>query len=129
MNQNNKTIPKKTRGVLRIKNACYYSISGLITVFKKEVAFRQELFMIVPLNFLLILLPFEISIKIILLLASFLILAIELLNSAIEEGLDLSSKEYSINIKHAKDMASAAVFIMIIAYFILWLIALFTLTS
>lgn len=39
-----------------------------------------------------------------------IVFAMELLNTALEECVDLISKDYSIAIKNIKDMASAAVF-------------------
>ena len=45
----------------------------------------------------------------------------ELINTAIEETLNLITKEYNIGVKNAKDMASAAVFLMLAVNAALWL--------
>ena len=50
-----------------------------------------------------------------------LVMMAELINTAIEETLNLITKEYNIGVKNAKDMASAAVFLMLAVNAALWL--------
>ena len=45
----------------------------------------------------------------------------ELINTAIEEALNLITRDYNIAVKNAKDMASAAVFLMLVLNAALWL--------
>ncbi len=120
--------PKKT-GFSRIISACVYSIEGLKTAFQGEAAFRQEMALFLLFIPLLILLPFSLVIKLVLLTANTIVLIVELLNSAIEAVVDLVSPEYDILAKNAKDMGSAAVFLAVILASTVWLIAFTTLLS
>ena len=44
----------------------------------------------------------------------------ELINTAIEEALNLITRDYNIAVKNAKDMASAAVFLLLVLNAALW---------
>ncbi|MEP4484619.1 MAG: diacylglycerol kinase [Halioglobus sp.] len=101
--------PGKT-GIARIIDATAYSWFGIKAAFKHEAAFRQELFLAIlgtvlacfiaenPIEFLLLVLPL------------LLLLAVELLNSAIEAVVDRIGEEHHELSGRAKDMGSAAVF-------------------
>ena len=52
------------------------------------------------------------------------VMALELINSALEEAFDLISPEFNIHVKYGKDMASAAIFVAVCANALLWLIML-----
>ena len=54
-----------------------------------------------------------------------IVLIVELLNSAIESVVDLSSPEYHVLAQRAKDFGSAAVFVSLAMAMVLWLIAVF----
>ena len=45
----------------------------------------------------------------------------ELFNTAIEETLDLITRDFSLGVQYAKDMASAAVFLLVLFNVGLWL--------
>ena len=98
------------RGWRRVINAFGYSMQGFKACFQAEEAFRQELFL------LLFLIPIglwlgETPVERALLLGSLLIiLIVELLNSAIEAGVDRVGLERHELSARAKDIASAAVF-------------------
>ena len=54
-----------------------------------------------------------------------IVMALELVNSAVEKAFDLIDKSFRPEIKAGKDMLSGAVFIMISMNIILWLIEIF----
>lgn len=117
---------QKITGIVRIKKALSYSITGLKITFKSEAAFRQELALFVILLVALWFLPFSIAIKMLLLFANCLVLITELLNSAIEEVVDLISPDYHELAKNTKDIASSAVFVSLAITCILWIMAILT---
>jgi diacylglycerol kinase (ATP) len=59
-----------------------------------------------------------------LLVAIVLVLLVELLNSAIEAVVDRIGLEYHALSKKAKDIGSAAVFISLVAFVVLWVAVL-----
>ena len=105
-------------------NALRYSMQGFWAAVKYEAAFRQELMLAV------VLMPCafwvgQTGTQIALLLASlFLVLIVELLNSAIEAVADAVSLEANPLIGRAKDLGSAAVMLSLVVSLLLWLILL-----
>ena len=108
----------------RIWYALLYSKEGLVTGFKEEAAFRQEVFLFLILLVPLYFLPFDFSFKLLLFMANSLVLITELLNSAVEAVVDLVSPEHNTFAKKAKDMGSAAVFLALALAAVLWAAAL-----
>lgn len=113
--------PHKGRsGIRRIVLATGYSLSGLKTAIAQESAFRQELALavvLVPAAFWVGRSAFESM----LLVASVVgVLIVELLNSAIEHTVDRVSLELHALSKSAKDLASAAVLLSLLACAGLW---------
>ena len=104
-----------------IKDAFFYSMSGL-KFLVKERAFYQEL-LILPIVLLLIIIRDSGTImKLYLVSSYFLILITEALNTAIEAVVDRVSQNFHDLSKKAKDIASAAVFMsffhfVIVLYF------------
>ena len=72
----------------------------------------------------IILIPFDISIKMMLIITSFLSLIVELFNTGIEASVDHASTEQHPLAKIAKDVGSAAQFLALALLFILWMMAL-----
>ena len=111
--------PGKT-GLSRILDASKYSWLGYKAAFINEAAFRQELFLG------LILIPVAIifsdtGVELALLLGSFfLVLIVEVLNSAIEAVVDRVSDEQHELSGRAKDLGSAAVMTALINVFVIW---------
>ncbi len=68
--------------------------------------------------------PFAISIKMLLIIASFLSLIVELLNTGIEACVDHTSMTKHPLAKIAKDVGSAAQFLSLLLLFSLWTMAL-----
>lgn len=111
--------PGKT-GIRRIINAAGYSFKGVLYAWKNEAAFRQECLLaalLIPLAFFV----GETVTKIILLiLPIFLVLIVELINSAIEAVVDRIGGEHHILSGAAKDIGSAAVFMCLLLLSIIW---------
>lgn len=107
-------------GFKRIVNAMDYSIAGLIAAFKNEAAFRQELLLVVILLPVALWLGDGLIEKILLISSLFLVLIVELLNSAIESVVDrIGSEQHELS-GRAKDIASAAVSLALLNAFIIW---------
>lgn len=107
---------KKTgflNGILHVFYALSYSWQGLLAGLRQSVAIKQEFLILLLLCFLGWYTEkewFFVAFSVIMWL---FVMVAELLNSAIEEALDLITHEYSTKVKAAKDMGSAAVFILI----------------
>lgn len=97
-----------------------YSLHGFIFAFKNEQAFRCELLMGFILFPLLMISDLAVSSKVLLLCLFFLLLIVELINSAVEVLCDRISLEFDIRIKGIKDMGSAAVFLSLLINAIAW---------
>lgn len=112
-------------GLTRVINAFGYSMKGIRAAITHESAFRQEAFLFV------VMLPAAIWLgrnwlDYILLIGSlFLVLIVELLNSAIEAVVDRISDDYSELAGRAKDMGSAAVFITLANVMLVWGLIIF----
>jgi len=109
----------------RIQKAFIFSVDGLKSSWKDEQAFRLELkagIFLVPLAAVI---PIDLTIRLLLIFSMLVVIIVELLNSAIEAVTDLVTDDLHDLAKKAKDCASAAVFISLIASGILWMIALY----
>ena len=117
-------LPKPRDGIARIFRAFFYSMAGLKSALQHEAAFRQDVMLGIVLVPLSLWLPFATMTKVLLNVIWLLLLVTELLNSAIEAIVDMTSPGYHELAKRAKDMGSAAVFIMLTALTIAWVVAL-----
>jgi len=116
--------PKNT-GFKRIYNAFFYSVAGLASAWKNEAAFRQEsliAIVLIPASFWLGEGTSQIGL---LILTIFIVLIVELLNSAVEAAINRISDEQHPLSKQAKDIASAAVFISLVLFTVIWGLVLF----
>ena len=114
----------KTTGLTHLINSTKYSLQGLKSAFINETAFRHECLMLgvlAPLAFWLGDNALEIALMIGVWL---LVMALELLNSAVECVVDRVSLERHELSGRAKDQGSAAVFVGICLTVIVWLGAL-----
>lgn len=112
------------RGPRQVFSAFQWSMKGLAACYKHEASFRLEVYLaviLVPLGFWLGHGPIE---KIVLITFPVLVLAAELLNSAIEAVVDLVSPEFHELAGRAKDMGSAAVFFLLLMVGISWVLIL-----
>ena len=115
---------KGKKGLARILKATGYSIDGFKAAYKFEAAFRQVLWLNLVLCTVIIFIPFSVSVKMMLVVASFLSLIVELINTGIEASVDHTSTKQHPLAKIAKDVGSAAQFLSLLLLFILWLMAL-----
>ena len=101
-----------------------YSIDGFVAAMKHEPSFREDLL------FALLLVPFAIILPVnavstaVMVASLFLIIIVELLNSAIEWIIDYLRPERHPLAKRIKDMASAAVFLSYLNCITIWVIIL-----
>jgi len=114
--------PYKSKGGLRrISTAVGYSYQGLRAAIRHEAAFRQELLLaliLVPSAFFLGRNALEV---LLLISAVFLVLIVELINSAIEALADAITLESHPLLGRAKDLGSAAVFLALTYAAVVWL--------
>ena len=115
---------KGKTGFYRIIKAAGYSLDGFKAAYKFEAAFRQVFWLNLILFTAIILCPFTISVKMLLVVASFLSLIVELINTGIETSVDHTSTAKHPLAKIAKDVGSAAQFLALLLLFILWMMAL-----
>ena len=115
---------KGKKGFSRIVKATGYSLDGFKAAYKYEAAFRQVLWLNIILFIAIIFIPFDISVTMMLILASFLSLIVELFNTGIEASVDHTSTDQHPLAKIAKDVGSAAQFLALLLLLILWLMAL-----
>lgn len=111
---------KSKPGLKRIINAAIYSFYGFKFAWQNEQAFRQEVFLVVPGIIAALCLPVDPVHKLALIAVLFLILIVELLNSAIEAAIDRISLERHPLSKVAKDLGSAAVFLAFLLAALTW---------
>ena len=115
---------KGKTGLRRLINAFGYSLSGLRAAYRLEDAFRQEVLMAAVLLPAALLLPVAASGRALLLGSVFLVLIVELLNSAIEAAVDRISLEDHELAKVAKDIGSAAVMLSLVCMTVVWICVL-----
>ncbi|MBR6797912.1 MAG: diacylglycerol kinase [Opitutales bacterium] len=123
MSKNEKHFAEKQKskgGIARIWRAFRYTCAGFAAAFCGEQAFRQEIFVFVPASAFVLISPIDWIFKAALLFPLALILAVELVNSAIEAVVDDISTDYRELAKRAKDFGSAAVFCTIVSAVIIW---------
>lgn len=101
-----------------------YAIDGFLHAFKTESSFKLELILAIFIIPSIFLLNFELWQKSILLFSAFLVLIVELLNSAVENVVDLVTKDFHHLAKNAKDIGATAVMFSIILHLVFWLIFL-----
>ena len=117
-------VSAKKKGFARLRAATVYSVEGLRACFASEEAFRLEIMLAVVLTPLAFWLGDSPAERGLLLVAIVLVLLVELLNSVIEAVVDRIGLEYHALSKKAKDIGSAAVFISLVAFVVLWVAVL-----
>ena len=111
---------KGKTGLRRVWNALHYSMAGLQAAFRHEDAFRQELLLSVLLISASFFLPVSGLGRALMIGSVFLVLIVELLNSAVEAVVDRVSLEHHNLSKRAKDVGSAAVLLSLINVVVVW---------
>ncbi len=113
---------KSTGGTRRVWNALHYSMRGLVSAWRVESAFRQELSLALILIPSALLLPLEALPKLALIASVFLVLIIELINSSIEAAVDRISLAHHRLAGRAKDLGSAAVLLALMLCGLTWIL-------
>ena len=101
------------------KNASY-AWDGLVHAIKTETSFKIELAIAIIFFPLVYFLPFELIYKLVLVISYFMILITELLNSSVENVVDLVTKDIHPLAKSAKDIAATAVLFTVILHILCW---------
>jgi diacylglycerol kinase (ATP) len=115
---------RNAKGWRRIIHAFGYSMKGLKACYELEEAFRQEVFVLIPMVPLGLWLG-DSPVERAMLVGSLLLVPIvELLNSAIEANVDRIGMERHELSGRAKDIASAAVFTSIAFAAVIWALIL-----
>lgn len=97
-----------------------YALDGLIVALKTESSFKLELFCSIFIIAGILYIDTSLTNKLILLVTGILVLIVELLNSAIENVVDLCTKEIHPLAKNAKDLGSTAVMFTISLHVVCW---------
>ena len=109
-----------TLDVGRVLRAAKYSYAGLRTAARHHTAFRQELILGAVLAPIAIWLGDDGLQRAVLIGTLFLVLTVELLNSAIETAIDRIGTEHNELSRGAKDLGSAAVFLALLSVPSVW---------
>jgi diacylglycerol kinase (ATP) len=105
-----------------ILNNSRYAWEGLVHAVKTETSFKIELAFAILFFPIIYFLPFELIYKLVLIVTFVLILIIELVNSAIENVVDLSTKEIHPLAKASKDIGATAVLFSVLLHLLCWVI-------
>lgn len=100
-------------------------MDGLKHAIKSETSFKLELVIALIVLPAIYLMPFEFILKLILLITYFMIMIAELLNSAVENVVDLVTKEVHPLAKTAKDIGATAVLFAVVLHILCWVFILF----
>lgn len=114
----------KNRGSLRFVNATIYSLKGLKAAYQSESAIRQELAAICVLIPLALWLDVSIVEKLLMISSLFLVIIVELLNTAVEAVVDRVGYDTHELSGKAKDVGSAAVFVSLLLVGLIWLVVI-----
>ncbi len=124
MNPLVETPPVKRRSFRNFISSVWFSLEGFFAALRHEPSFREDLIFVVVLTPFAIILPVNAVSTAVMIASLFLIIIVELLNSAIEWTIDYISTEKHLMAKRAKDMASAAVFLSYVNCFVVWAIVI-----
>lgn len=114
-------VPRGPRGVWK---AFLWSMQGLSAAFRVESSFRLEVYLLLVLGPLGLWLGGDAVERALLAGSLLLVLAAELLNSALEAVVDRVSPEFHEFAGRAKDMGSAAVFVLMVNVVLCWALVL-----
>jgi diacylglycerol kinase (ATP) len=107
-------------GLRRIIAATSFSLAGLTAAWRSEAAFRQELLLAIVLVPAGLWLGRNAVERALLVGSCLLVLAVELLNSALEAAVDRIGDEPHPLSGRAKDLGSAAVFVSLLLVLVIW---------
>ena len=110
----------KKKGLTRIVNAAKYSMKGFKAGLINEAAIRQEFLLAIILTITSAFIYGSVTQPILLNVMPWLTVCVELLNSGIEAVVDRIGPEFHELSGRAKDLGSAAVFVMLILTLFTW---------
>ncbi|MBB6054856.1 MAG: diacylglycerol kinase [Gammaproteobacteria bacterium] len=108
------------KGLYRVYKASIYSMQGIKAAWKHEAAFRQEVILMLLLTPTAFIVGAGLTQQLLLLALAWLIVIVEILNSAVEAVVDRFGGEMHTLSGRAKDMGSAAVFITLVLNGVVW---------
>lgn len=111
---------QKIGHLARFGPATKNSIVGLKVAYKNEIAFRQEVFLLMTLTPIACYIANGFVEFVLLMSGIFVIMIAELLNSAVEAAIDRIGLEHHELSGRAKDLGSAAVFVAICYFVLVW---------
>lgn len=112
------------KGLVRVFNAYKYSMKGFKAGLENEAAIRQEFVLATILTIASVFVFDGVSQLILLIAMPWLTVVAELLNSGIEAVVDRIGTEYHELSGRAKDLGSAAVFVMLVLTLLTWVLIL-----
>lgn len=113
------------RGLIHIIQALGWSLAGLHSALRHEEAFRQELVLCLMLIPLAVWLGEDGVSRALLVGSLFIVLIVELVNTAVETVVDRFGQEWHLLSGRAKDLGSAAVFLSLVNAAVIWLCVLY----
>lgn len=116
---------KHPTGPFHVFHAWRNAINGLREAWVHEDAFRQELFIAAVAIPYALLCSADKTGKLFMVFSILLVLALELVNSAIEAAVDHTSLDHHPFAKRAKDVAGAAVLMSMLNVVVVWCMVLF----
>lgn len=111
--------------LLHLFRATKYSLEGILAALRTEIAFQQEILVLAALLIIVPLSGLDFLSGAFVLFSWVLVLAVELINSAIEAAFNRFGPEIHPLTKRGKDIASAAVFCAVSFNVILWLVLIY----
>jgi diacylglycerol kinase (ATP) len=115
---------KGKTGIIRIVHAFFNSIAGLKDAWRNESAFRQEILLAVVLVPIACVVPVTAVERALLIGSVLLVMIVELLNTSVEAAIDRISFDHHSLSKRAKDIGSAAVFVALVLWGVVWALIL-----
>ena len=124
MSDSSESAELKRRSFRNFFSSVRYSLAGFFAAMKYEPSFREDIIFAILLIPFAIILPVNAVSSAVMIGSLFIILIVELLNSAIEWTIDYVRPEQHPLAKRVKDMASAAVFLSYLNCLAIWIILL-----
>ncbi|MCY0966181.1 diacylglycerol kinase [Parathalassolituus penaei] len=116
----------KTTGLKRFYYASRYSWQGLRAAYRNEPAFRYEIWAVAALFPLSLIVADTLMEWVMLICSCLFVLAMELVNTAIEAVVDRGGTEYNPMAGLAKDLGSAVVSVALLMCALVWIAVLFS---
>ncbi len=113
---------KQTPGLMRIVKATGYSMKGFKAGLENEAAVRQEFVLAIIMTIAAFFVFNNVMELLLLIILPWLVVATELLNSAVEAVVDRIGTEWNELSGRAKDLGSAAVFVLLALTALTWIL-------